>query len=185
VTRRLRLRHLGRDARGDAAVQFALLAPALLLLVIGTFEFAIVLFVGGALESAVLAASRFGVTGIAEEGVTREDKIRSIISQRTLGFVNMEEATIRTLIYGSFEDIGQPEPFTDGNGNGVPDPGEYADVNGNGQWDDDMGRAGLGGPDDIVLYEVEYETTGITGLMRPILGQITHRAAVAVRNEPF
>ena len=90
MTRRLRLKHLGRDARGDAAVQFALLAPALLLLVIGTFEFAIVLFVGGALESTVLAASRFGVTGVVEEGVTREDKIREIISQRTLGGVRRE-----------------------------------------------------------------------------------------------
>ena len=185
MARRFQLRLFAGDARGDAAVQFALLAPALLLLVVGTFEFAVTLFVGGALESAVLAASRFGVTGFAQEGVTREERIRQIIDERTLGFVDMDEARINTLIYGSFDDIGQPEPFTDGNGNGTPDPGEYADVNGNGQWDDDMGRAGLGGPDDIVLYEIEYETTGITGLMRPILGRITHRAAVAVRNEPF
>jgi hypothetical protein len=102
--------------------------------------------------------------------VTREERIRQIIDERTLGFVDMDEATIRTLIYGSFEDIGRPEPFTDGNRNNRPDPGEYTDVNGNGQWDDDMGRAGLGGPNDIVLYEVEYVTVGMTGLMRPILG---------------
>jgi hypothetical protein len=185
VERRSAPADLASDARGDAAVQFALLAPALLLLVIGTFEFAVTLFVSGALEAAVLAASRSGVTGFTQEGVTREERIRQIIDERTLGFVDMDEATIRTLIYGSFEDIGRPEPFTDGNRNGRPDPGEYTDVNGNGQWDDDMGRAGLGGPDDIVLYEVEYATVGMTGLMRPILGRIIHRAAVAVRNEPF
>lgn len=185
MARRLPFRLFARDARGDAAVQFALLAPALLLLVVGTFEFAVTLFVGGTLESAVLAASRFGVTGFEQEGVTREDRIRQIIDERTLGFVDMDEVAIRTLVYGSFGDIGQPEPLTDRNGNGRADAGEYTDVNGNGQWDDDMGRAGLGGPDDIVLYEVEYATVGMTGLMRPILGRITHRAAVAVRNEPF
>ena len=45
-------------ARGAAAVQFAVLAPALLLLVVGSFEVAILLFVSGTMESAVLAASR-------------------------------------------------------------------------------------------------------------------------------
>lgn len=73
-----------------------------------------------------------------------------------------------------------------GNSNGQRDAGEtFSDVNGNGAWDADMGRAGLGGPGDIVVYEVSYETTGLTSFMRPILGAVTHVATVAVRNEPF
>ena len=179
-------RRLGNDRRGNAAVQFALLAPALLLLVIGSFEVAILLFVGGTMESAVLAASRYGVTGFTSDGVSREDRIRQIIADRTMGFVDMDDLQIHTLVYSGFEQIGQPEPFTDDNGNGVHDAGEsFNDVNGNGQWDNDMGAAGLGGPGDIVLYEVEYETGAITQMLRPVFGRVVHRAAVAVRNEPF
>lgn len=177
---------LWRDRGGNAAVQFALLAPALLLLVIGSFEVAISLFVAGTVESAVLAASRYGVTGFTEDGVSREQRIRDIILDRTLGFVDMNHTLIRTLVYERFDQIGQPEPFTDDNANGSHDPGEaFNDVNGNGEWDDDIGAAGLGGPGDIVLYEIEYETGAITQLLRPVFGRIVHRAAVAVRNEPF
>ncbi len=177
---------LWHDQDGAAAVQFALLAPALLLLVIGSFEVAITLFLGGTVESAVLAASRYGITGFTEDGTSREDRIRQIIADRTLGLVDMDEVVIRTLVYSSFDQIGQPEPFTDQNGNGAHDAGEtFNDVNGNGQWDDDMGAAGLGGPGDIVLYEIEYETGAVTQLLRPVFGRIVHRAAVAVRNEPF
>ena len=177
---------LVRDTRGAAAVQFAVLAPALLLMVIGSFEVAMLLFVSGTMESAVLAASRYGVTGFTEDGVSREQRIRDIILERTLGFVDMDHTRIRTLVYSSFDQIGQPEPFTDENGNGVHDGGEpFNDVNGNGSWDDDMGVAGLGGPGDIVLYDIEYETGALTRMFEPIFGRVVHRAAVAVRNEPF
>jgi hypothetical protein len=179
-------RKFALDASGSAAVEFAFLAPAFLLFVIGAFEVAMIIFVGGSLEAAVLSASRYGVTGSVQAGVSREDRIRAIIEERTHGFVDMDEATIRTLVYPSFGDIGRPEPFNDLNRNGRRDSGEsFTDTNGNGTWDEDMGRSGAGGPGDIVLYEIEYQTSGITSLMSPILGTITHRAAVAVRNEPF
>ena len=180
------LGRLIRDRHGAAAVQFAVLAPALLLMVIGSFEVAILLFVSGTMESAVLAASRAGITGFTEEGESREERIRDIIIDRTLGFVDMDHTTIRTLVYESFDQIGQPEPFTDEDGNEDFDPGEeFNDVNGNGEWDDDMGAAGLGGPGDIVLYDIEYETGAVTRFFEPIFGRIVHHAAVAVRNEPF
>lgn len=48
----------------------------------------------------------------------------------------------------SFGDVGKPEPYVDSSpGNGAYDAGEdFTDINGNGQWDSDMGQAGLGGP---------------------------------------
>ena len=98
----------------------------------------------------------------------------------------MSKVQIDVEVYPSFAAIGQPEPFTDTNHNGVHDPGEaYTDVNGNGKWDSDQGSAGTGNAGDIVLYKSTYQTKGITGLMQPILGTITHTATVAVRNEPY
>lgn len=183
---RARPRSLLQDRRGDATVQFALLAPALILFILGALEFAIIIFVGSSLEAAVLLASRYGITGSVSGGVSREDRIREIIADRTFGLVDMDSAQIHTKVYPSFDDIGEPEPLDDRNGNGQRDPGEtYTDINGNGQWDEDMGVAGVGAPGDIVLYEVEYQTRSITALLEPIIGEFTHKAAVAVRNEPL
>ena len=171
---------------GSAAVEFALVSGVLLLFLIGVFEYAFVMFISGSLEAAVLTASRFGITGATEEGVTREDIIRDIILERTLNLLPVEDMTIETKVYQNFGQIGQPEPFTDSNGNGIREEGEaFTDVNGNGVWDDDMGAAGLGGPGDIVLYTVEYTGTSLTQLFEPIMGEIRYHAAVAVRNEPF
>ena len=100
--------------------------------------------------------------------------------------VDMSEATVDTLTYSTFDDVGKPEPYTDSNANGSYDNGEpYTDINGNSQWDNDMGAAGLGGPGDIVVYRVSYQWGMITPMLEPIIGQITHTSSVVVRNEPY
>jgi hypothetical protein len=101
----------------------------------------------------------------------------------------MTSAVVETKIYPSFNDVGKPEPFTDTNSNGQYDAGEpYTDINGNGQWDADMGKAGVGGPSDIVLYKITSDWNLLTPLMVPLMGsggKMTLSASVAVRNEPF
>ena len=177
---------LFRNNDGSSAVEFAFAAPPLILALFGSLELLIVLFVGSTLESAVLDASRFGVTGGTQSGITREQQVRTIIEDRTMGLVDMSEATIDTLTYSTFDDVGKPEPYTDSNANGSYDNGEpYTDINGNSQWDSDMGAAGLGGPGDIVVYRVSYQWGMITPMLEPIIGQITHTSSVVVRNEPY
>lgn len=180
------LSRLLRDERGAALTEFGFAAVPLLLGIIGTVELSFMIFVGAMLEAAVAEASRFGSTGGAPPGVPREDQVMAIVSDRTLGLVTPETATIQTFIYPSFEDVGQPEPYTDENSNNAYDGGEpYTDVNGNGQWDSDMGAAGLGGPGDIVLYRITYTREALTPLFEPIIGELTQSASVALRNEPF
>jgi len=179
---------LWRDPSGAALVEFAVIFPAFILAVVGIIEVAIVLFIGSSIEAAVLEASRFGITGgEPEEGVTRQERVLEIVEQKTYGLVNMEEVELDTLVYDSFSDIGEPEPYQDDNTNGAYDLGEpYTDVNGNGQWDDDMGAAGLGGPSDVVVYRITYEWGLITPLMQKALNEtMRHTSSVAVRNEPF
>lgn len=171
---------------GSTAVEFAFAAPIIILALIGSLELLIVLFVGSTLESAVLEASRFGITGGVQAGVTREDQVRAIIQDRTMGLVDMSKATVETLTYSSFDDVGKPEPYVDANANGSYDMGEsFTDINANAQWDSDMGAAGLGGPGDIVVYRVSYQWGMITPLIEPMIGQITHISSVVVRNEPY
>lgn len=180
------LRALRRDQSGGAMVEAALGLPILLTAMVGVFEIANFYFVSASVENAVLHASRFGITGGAEDGVTREDQVREIIEEQTFGMVDMDTVEIETLVYQQFGDIGEPEPFTDDNDNDIYDEGEdYSDVNGNGQWDDDMAIAGLGGAGDIVLYRVNYEANSLTGFMDWAHRVLNIQATVAVRNEPF
>ena len=59
-------------------------------------------------------------------------------------------------------------------------------MNGNGQWDPDMGAAGLGGPSDVVVYRLTYDWGIITPVMREVMGEsVKHVSSIAVRNEPF
>ena len=79
---------------------------------------------------------------------------------------------METLVYESFADIGEPEPFTDQDGNAGYNSGEpFVDVNGNGQWDEDMGEAGLGGPSDVVVYRLSYDW----GIDHPVHARVHRR----------
>ena len=173
---------------GQAAVEFALIAPAFVGIVCGIMEYSCILFVQTLLEGGAREAARFGVTGQeVQDQAGREARIRSIIEQFTVSMIDVNHIDIATLVYDSFEAIGEPEPYDDLNGNNAYDSGEpYQDVNGNGKWDPDMGTAGLGGPGDIVLYRLTYDWSIMIPLFRPIFGEkITLIANIAVRNEPW
>ena len=172
------------------ALEFALVAPIIITTVVGIIEVSMILAVASLIEGGLRDAARFGITGYVPAGTTREDHIKQIISDATVGLVDINAMNISTLVYPSFGDIGQPEPYTDVNGNGSYDAGEpFTDINGNGQWDADMGAAGLGGPGEIVLYKLDYDLPTMTSLMSTIIGgadgKITLKASVAVRNEPY
>ena len=175
---------------GTAGVEFGFAAPAIILAAVGLVELGSMMFVNSLVEGGLREAARFGITGFAPVGVSREDRIREIIEENTIGLVDMNTATITQLVYPSFGQVGQPEPYEDSNpANGSYDVGEnFQDINGNGVWDADMGAAGAGGPGDVVLYTVEVDWPALTPLFAPIMsatGDIRMKASVAVRNEPF
>ena len=182
-------RFLRRDD-GVTLAEFALSIPVLTVAVIGIMELSMVFFVGSMMEGGVREAARFGITGNSPDGLTREERIIQIVSEKTLGMLELETSNISTLVYPSFDSVGKPEPYTDNSPeNGVYDEGEdFLDVNGNSVWDVDMGAAGLGGPGEIVLYRIDTEWPLMTGLLSTAIGEdgeIPLTASIIVRNEPF
>jgi TadE-like protein len=175
------------DDGGKAIVEFALVAPMFLGVTLAILEFSGIMFVQTLLEGGAREASRYGLTGQQPDGISRETMILQIVSENSFGVIDVSELDMTTLVYDSFEEVGEPEPFTDENGNDAYDEGEpYTDVNGNGGWDDDMGAAGLGGPGEVVVYEMSYDWPIIIPLFRPFFGDhVTLEANIAVRNEPF
>jgi len=188
-----KFRFFGRLLRrneGAAAVEFAFVAPLLFATVVGIMEVAMILIVSSLIEGGLRDAARFGITGFVPVGVTREQQITSIISDATIGLVDMSKIEVTTLVYPSFAQIGQPEPYTDTNTNGSYDLGEpFTDINGNGIWDADMGASGVGGPGEIVLYKIKYKLPMMTPLLSTVIGgsdgAIKLSSSIAVRNEPY
>ncbi|HWA41734.1 MAG TPA: TadE/TadG family type IV pilus assembly protein [Hypericibacter adhaerens] len=188
------LRRFRRSQSGAAAIEFALALPPLVLLIIGMFEVAVVMFVSTSVENGLREASRFGITGDIPAGVTREQQILQLIEDNTLGMLDPATTHITFMVYPSFQDVGQPEPFTDTPApsplhNGKYDQGEaYEDLNGNGQWDADRGTAGVGNSGQVVRYKVDYEWHLMTPLLADMLGDngvFKMSASVVVRNEPY
>lgn len=182
-------RRFGRDHQGVSALEFAILAPVLLLILFGVLEFAMIMLLTNILENATAITSRLGKTGYSEAGSSRSATILDAVKARAGNLIDPEQLSISSKYYAQFDQIGDAEPWNDTNHNGVPDPGEYTDVNGNGHWDADMGTAGYGNAEDIVVYTVSYPWPIMTPIMREIIGDtngnFTIRAHAVVKNEPY
>jgi hypothetical protein len=177
---------------GAAALEFALAAPLVFTITIGTIEMGLVMFTWTLMEGSVREASRFGITGtMPESGRSRLEEIRNIVEDLSVGMIDMEKAEIDVRAYPTFEDVGKPEPIAEnGTPNGTLEPGEsYSDCNGNGQWDSDRGRdADAGGSGDVVVYRIAYDYPLITPVLTDIIGtdgKLPLTATVIARNEPW
>ena len=181
------LRRLRGREDGSPVAAFAFVAPVLILMVIGTIEFGMIMFVTVLMESGLRDAARYGITGNQFGGMNRMERIVRIINDRTLGLVEISPADIQILVYPDFGQIGQGEDFVDGNG--TYDAGEtFTDTNGNGVWDSDIGQSGPGVSGQVVLYRIDYDWDLMTPLAAPLIGQngkFTLSASIAVRNEPW
>ena len=174
--------------KGITAVEFAFIAPVLALMMCGIVEFSIIAFVSSVLEGATTVTARVGKTGYIAAGNTRQQQIVNSVNDKTQGLLDPAKITVSTKVYAGFEKVGQPEPcISPVNPPCAGTPGvNFVDINGNGQWDSDMGSAGLGNPGDVVVYTVNYPWSVMTPIISNIIGTTLNLSARAViRNEPY
>lgn len=173
--------------KGVTAIEFALVMPAVVFIILGSIEFSMYLFVQSSLEGATFAASRLGKTGHVETPETREQTILGTIEDRIGFFLDMDALTLESKSYSDFSSINQPEPFVDTNANGVRDATEnFTDINGNGVYDDDMGAEGPGSAGEVVVYTVSYPWRVMNPLFHTFLGEtVDISSKFVVKNEPY
>ncbi len=173
---------------GAAVLEFALVAPMLLAMVIGVMEFALVIFVSVLLEGSIREASRFGLTLQSVSGTTREAHIAEVINDGTYGLVTIGPDDVEITVYPDFDEIVEAEHFTDLDDSGDYDVGEpFVDANDNGSWDAGNGTPGAGSAGDVVVYRVTADWSTVTPLVGAVLpnnGLFSLSASIAVRNEP-
>lgn len=180
---------LRRSDRGVSALEFAMTAPVMLIMIMGTVELGHIALVRSTLENTVSDAARLGITGNSLPTMSRDAMVLTKIRDGMAYFSTDAELNICRRSYASVADINKPEPYTDSNNNGRYDAGEsFGDTNGNGVWDTDMGTAGLGGPGDIVVYDVSYAMPFLFDYFIGLLAagdKVTLTASAVVRNEPW
>ena len=183
------IRRLADCREGATALEFAFALPVVMVLIVGMLEVAMIMFVSTSVEGGLRQAARYGITGQTPQTGTREEAIIGIIGSYTLGFVDLDASDVTFMTYDSFNDVGQPEPWTDTDGNGAYDVGEaYDDLNGNLQWDADRGSAGVGNAGEVVQYKIDYDRSLLTPYVSNLLGDngmLHMTASIAVRNEPY
>jgi hypothetical protein len=182
-----RFRNLGTDARGVTALEFAILSPVLFLFLTGFFDFGYWMYVrataSGALES---VARSSGVGGAAVDPTVFQTDVETEIKKLS------PKATFvwNAKSYYDFSGIGMPEKIiTDYNGNGQYDAGDcWEDANGNGTYDNDSGKSGIGGADDIVYYQLTVTfppLIDIGGFITGLGGDHTSTLKTIVRRQPY
>jgi Flp pilus assembly protein TadG len=138
-----------RDKRGMSVVEFGLIAPVFLTLLLGVLDMGHTLYMQSILQGAMQK--------VARDGTLENQSTSALESQlRTQVQKLVSDATV-TLVPRYFKNYTKAaqataEPFTDTNGNGRCDAGEpYTDTNFNNTWDADGGNSGQGGAKDTVV----------------------------------
>lgn len=178
------MRRLLQDTEGATLVEFALVVPMFLVLLLGIMDVGQMVYGKSVLTGAVHRAARASALetrDIGEADASVLDTIRPILP-------GVKITSSRTSYY-DFADVGRAEKWNDKNGNGQCDANEtYTDENRNGQWDQDVGQKNSdGGANDVVVYRVEAEFEPLFKVpFLPAFWAKRKLAATAVtKNQPF
>lgn len=181
----LRMARIVRNEDGVTAVEFALIAPALALVLVGLFEMGYSVYANTMLQGAIQRAARKSTVEGAASQVTAID---NAVKAEVLPVVPDATLTFKRKFYANFSDVRVPEDYKDLNKNGVCDDGEpFEDANGNGILDPDRGSDGVGGARDAVLYTVtmtyarKFPLASLIGMP----STITNKAETVLRNQPY
>ena len=181
---------LRTDEQGVAAIEFAVVAPVMIVMLFGIMELGYLAYAKSSLESGVLEAARASrVTDCPEDNPALiEEALLSRMSE--VRSSDGEPPVLTVSSYGgNFSNVGSPEPFNDIDGNGVFDAGEpYTDINGNAQWDADMGSGNYGALGEVVQFSASYNVASffpMLSFLRPG-GEDDYaiEATTVIRNEP-
>lgn len=173
------------DRKGTTAIEFALIAPVMLLGMMGVFDLGYTMYTSAILQGAIQKTARDStIEGAADKTASLDARVKDVVAD----IAPKARLAYKRTNYTNFSDVREPEDFDDVDGNGTCDGGEpFEDVNGNGNWDQDRGADGLGGARDAVLYEVTV-TYPRPFPFAKLLGQsgyFTLTAATVLRNQPF
>jgi hypothetical protein len=179
-------RRLARDERGATLPEFAIVLPTFLMLLFGIFDIGQTIYAQSVLQGAMQDAGRDA--GL-ESGPNQLAQIDAYIKRQTQAVVfGNPKYTLERVNYKSFNDVGRPEDFDDKNHNEVYDDDEcFWDENNTGEWEDDVGKGGIGGAKDVAVYTatIQYDRVFPLWKLIGLSDKNTISASTTLRNQPY
>ncbi len=176
-------RILHRDDAGVAMVEFALIAPVMLMTLFGLFDLGHGMYTSAVLQGAVEKTARNSTIESANTG-TLDARVTVAVRQIAPG----ANLSFSRTTYTNFSNVRQAEDFDDVDHDSTCGGGEtFEDTNANGIWDTDQGRSGNGGARDAVLYKVTISYPRLLPVAH-LLGQsntMQIKTSTVLRNQPY
>lgn len=177
-------RRLAGDRRGATIIEFAMILPVMVGLIMGLSELMYQVYVQSILDGAIQKAGRdSAIQGGADNADALDLSVMAMV--RTVAGAATYTSSRKT--YSSFASM-KPEPFTDTNKNGVRDAKEcFDDINGNGVYDTDPGLNGQGGANDVTLYTIKVTYPHLFPVMGLFGASATQTltARTLLKNQPY
>jgi len=176
------LHSLSRDNSGATLVEFAFVAPTLLLMIMGIAELGHGIYIRAILDGTMEEAGRLTTLETAKKneiGAMVEDRVQDVVPGATVA--------LEWRNFQSYEDVGQMEEFSDINGDGICNDGEpFEDTNDN-DVRDHKGKGGIGNGREAVLmtavigYDRFFPMPSLSGWSETN----TVTSATVLRNQPY
>lgn len=180
------MRRLLGDSGGVTLVEFGFVGPVLIVMIMGIFDMAHTQYTNALLSGAIQKAGRdMTLESAGSSQAATDERVREQVRNVVPVGATIE---FERLSHFDFTDIGEPEEFTDDNGDGLCNNNEvFADSNDNNQWDPNRGRDGIGGARDAVLYTaiVQYPRLFPMFELIGMSDEVTLRSTTVLRNQPF
>jgi Flp pilus assembly protein TadG len=165
-------RRFGRNRRGSAAVEFALVAPVFFALLFAILETGIIFFANQYLQTITQDGARIIMTGQAQNGNFTQAQFQSYICSQVVALFNCNNISINVQSFSSFETLTATCPIS--NGNFVSTNLQY----------------NPGGPGSIVIVQLFYKwpqiVTGLGYNVTNLNGNFRLLCTTAAfRNEPY
>lgn len=187
-------RRLVDDRRGVTIIEFAIITPVMLLVIMGLGDILYQEYAQSILNGALQKAGRdSSIQGGADATGTIDAKVIAMMTSIMKQPSQVCPATAASTWcsvrknYDTFTQVA-PEPFTDSDGDGKCDHGEpFMDQNANGTWDADPGVIGQGGANDVTLYTMTITYPRLFPVAG-LLGWSSNQTVVAttlLKNQPY
>jgi Flp pilus assembly protein TadG len=143
------------DQRGVTVIEFAIVAPVLLLLIVGGLELGHMKYVQTIFVGQVQKAGR-DMSLESSASALNQASVMANVTKYISGVAYGAKVTYSVQSFHDYRNVAKrAEEFGDANSNGVCDNSEtFVDSNANGVWDSDGAVSGRGGAKDVVLLTV-------------------------------
>ncbi len=186
------LKRLRQEDRGSSIIEFAIVAPVLLTIIMGLLDFSYQLYTKAVFEGVLQKAARDATledSATVASSTLIDTKVKNAFKDVN-GTVTDSSFTFTRRNFKDFSNAGKMEPSTGPGGRCAPPLGgttyTYVDLNNSNSWDDGA-LDGQGGANDVVLYTatVSYRSLFPVNSLFGASAIQTIRASTVLRNQPY